>query len=375
VEAFLTRQGGHLAPVTFQTRRGPIQPFAVAPWAQERFQPPVPPLLRALRGDFFCLPFGGNGTPWKKEHHPPHGQTASGTWSYQSLKTTAAEVTLTVEMRLSIRRGRVIKSIRLRAGEANIYCRHELRGFSGPMSLGHHAMLQFPHEEGSGQIALSPWRDGRVCPQPFESAEQGGYSALKPGAPFRDLRHVPLAAGGTTDLTRYPARAGFEDLVMVSARPTRGLAWSTVSFPKQGYLWFALKDPRVLASTVLWHSNGGRHYPPWNGRHRGVLGVEEVTSYFHFGQAESAASNPLSRRGIPTVIELRPTQPFVVNYIMGVAALPRAFDRVAAVKFSNHAIRFESAAGPSLEHEVDLGFFAPSGHLGPHPSHSKAKIH
>lgn len=42
VEAFLTRTGGQLAPVTFQTERGPVQPYAIAPWADDRLDTDTP---------------------------------------------------------------------------------------------------------------------------------------------------------------------------------------------------------------------------------------------------------------------------------------------------------------------------------------------
>lgn len=360
VEAFLTRDGGHLAPVTFLTSRGPVQPYAIEPWTGERLDRGLPAVLQALRGDFFCLPFGGNEQPWHGERHPAHGETASRRWRFVSERATGPVVELTTEMTTTVRPGRVRKHLRLRQGETNVYCRDELSGFEGPMSLGHHAMLAFPEEDGAGHIALSPWQAGQVCPRPFESAVQGGYFSLKTGARFRDLRRVPMAAGGFADLAAYPAREGFEDLVMVSARRGARLAWTTVTFPRQGYVWIALKDPRILASTVLWHSNGGRHYPPWSSRHRRVLGLEEVTSYFHFGLAESAADNPVARQGIPTVLRLRPDQPLVVNYIMGVAAVPRRFDRVRHVRFGREHIVLQAASGATVRHPVDLTFFHPA---------------
>ena len=234
VEAFLTRDGGQLAPVTFRTARGPVQPYAIAPWSEERLGPGTPAVLRALRGDFFCLPFGGNERPWRGERHPVHGETASARWRLVSVSPPGPVVELTAELVATVRPGRVRKRVRLRAGETNVYCRDELRGFQGPMCLGHHAMLAFPAAEGAGRIALSPWRGGQVCPRPFESPVQGGYSALKTGARFRDLRRLPLAGGGWADLTRYPAREGFEDLVLVSARRGARLAWTAVkSQPKK----------------------------------------------------------------------------------------------------------------------------------------------
>jgi hypothetical protein len=84
------------------------------------------------------------------------------------------------------------------------------------------------------------------------------------GATFRTLRRVPQKAGGYADLTRFPARLGFDDRVLLATRRTHPLAWFTVTFPKERYLWFSFKNPRQLTSTLLWHSNGGLHGAPWN---------------------------------------------------------------------------------------------------------------
>ena len=50
---------------------------------------------------------------------------------------------------------------------------------------------------------------------------------------------------------------------------------SAVTRPARGDLYLSLRNPRALPMTMLWHSNGGRDYAPWNGRHFGCLGVEE----------------------------------------------------------------------------------------------------
>ena len=269
----------------------------------KKLPPGSPAVLHTLRGDFFCLPFGANERTWRGERHPLHGESATSRWRVESACQDNEGAELVATLKTRVRPGLVRKRLRLVAGQTVIYCRHELSGFSGPVCLGHHAMLQFPEEEGSGHIAVSPFRFGQVNPLPIESPAAGGYSALKIGARFRSLAKVPLAQGGYADLTRYPARAGFEDLVLVAARPAR-LAWTTVTFPRQGWLWFALKEPRTLASTVLWHSNGGRHYLPRSDRHPGhrrpARSGGSHRLCFAFGLAESCSPNSLSRRGIPT---------------------------------------------------------------------------
>src|SRR4051794_9262909 len=60
VEAVVSQLGGQLAPITFDRSGRKIQPLSVAPWHDERQPRSMPALLRVLRGDFFCMPFGGN---------------------------------------------------------------------------------------------------------------------------------------------------------------------------------------------------------------------------------------------------------------------------------------------------------------------------
>ncbi len=53
---------------------------------------------------------------------------------------------------------------------------------------------------------------------------------------------------------------------------------------------------------------------------------------------------------------LRANRPLAVNYIMGVAPLPRRFDRVKRIDFRGDHIRLTPFAGTVIEHPVDLSF-------------------
>jgi len=358
VEAFVTELGGHLGPVTFERKGRKLQPYSVAPWAEEKLDPSLPPIIQSLRGDFFCLPFGGNSTPFGREKHPVHGETSNARWQFRSLETSAGRSCLHLSLRAKVRPGQVDKRIWLVDGQNAIYTQHVVTGMSGPMNLGHHAMLKFPDAPGSGLVSTSRFVYGQVFPQAFELPENRGYSFLKPGGEFMSLEKVPTLGGETTDLTRYPARRGFEDLVMMVSDPKLPFAWTAVAFPKERYVWFALKDPRILRETVFWLSNGGRHYPPWNSRHISVMGLEEVTSYFHLGLAEAASMNPISKKGYPTCLALNPQKPLVIPYIMGVARIPAGFDRVASIEAAkgNRGIVLQSVSGRQAKAPVDMDF-------------------
>lgn len=321
----------------------------IAPWAEEPTDPQLEPILKVLRGDFFCMPFGGNAAEYNGEHHPIHGETANREWSEIIIEPGR----LVAELRTEIRPARVTKEIVLREGETNLYQRHRIADASGPMSFGYHAMLRF---RTRGRVSLAPFAMGQVYPGEFEVAAAGGYSSLLPGAEFDALESVPSAFGGTADLSRYPAREGFEDLVMVLARQEEPMGWSTVTFPEEGYAWFQLKNTAQLTGTVLWHSNGGRHYSPWSGRHRGVLGIEEVTSYIHTGIAESVGPNPYQQRGFRTCVLLDPEQPTEVSTVFGVVEIPAGFERVAQVERTQHGVALVGENGHAVPAAVDLGW-------------------
>lgn len=355
VQAFLTQTGGHLAPVVFRLGRRAVQPFSITPWADEPL-PGTPPMLRVARGDFFCCPFGGNAEPYRGERHPPHGETANRPWRFESCERAGDTVTLHASLRTRVRRGRVDKRLVLRDGHAAVYCEHLLSGFSGPMPIGTHPMLRLPDEPGAGRISTSPFRRGQVVPTAWEQPEAKGYSWLKPGAVFTSLKRVPARDGGTVDLSRYPARRGYEELVQLVSDDRLPFAWSAVTLPREGYVFFTVKNPRVLRETVLWFSNGGRHYPPWNGRHVNVLGVEDVTAYFHLGLAASARANPLSRGGAATAVTLSPRRPLRVAHILAVAAIPRDFDEMVSLRPHRGGVSLTSRSGRTVRVPLDLDF-------------------
>lgn len=363
VELWLTIQGGHLGPVTFGREGRKWQPFSVAPWCEEPGLEDLPPILRGLRGDFFCLPFGGNDAPFRGERHPIHGETANDRWRWVGEVNEGGRRGLHVRLRTRVRPGVVDKFVCLVEGHSAVYCRHVITGMQGPMGFGHHAMLRFPDEPGSGVISTSRFAHGQVYVEPTERPEQRGYSCLRPGATFRTLARVPTVFGGFADLTRYPARRGYEDIAMILADPEARLAWTAVTFPRERRVWFSMRDPRVLTGTILWHSNGGRHYPPWNGRHVNVLGLEDVTSYFHLGLAASARANPFSRRGLRTCAQLRADRAFTVNYIMAAASVPAGFERVKDIRPARdgQAVELVDPSGRRVRVPLDLGFLERTG--------------
>ena len=133
---------------------------------------------------------------------------------------------------------------------------------------------------------------------------------------------------------------------------------TAVSFPEQGYVWFALKNTATLASTTMWFSNGGRHYPPWNSRHKRVVGIEDVTAFFHYGIVPSTRPNSISDEGFPTFLEAQPGALLRIPYIMALAEIPSSFKRVATIEAApdGQGVLLKSSDEQSIQVPLDLSF-------------------
>lgn len=350
VELAVTKLGGHMAPVTFfRDSAKPVQPYLISPWQDEKTTKMPAPVLVPLRGDFFCLPFGGNSDAVAGEKHPPHGEIVGDAWKVVGTKKTGDVTTLTMGIDTKVRKGHVTKELSLVEGQNVVYSRNIIEGFAGRVPLGHHATLAMPEKEGAVRIATSAIRFGMTCPGMFSDPKQREYQSLQPGAKWSDLAKVPAAwkDAPDADLTRLPARYGHADLVQLaneSWEKTGGPAWTTATFVEEGFVWFALKDPAVLNTTVFWIENHGRHGHPWNGRNN-CLGLEDVTAYFANGLAASTGDNLLTKEGVATAVTLSASQPTAVNYIQGAVKVPAGFENVKTLEFAPGAVTFVSTTG------------------------------
>ncbi|MDB6076682.1 MAG: hypothetical protein JWO82_429 [Akkermansiaceae bacterium] len=324
VKVWVTHRAGHLAPVEFRLGSRKVSPYALAPWQRHEIEPALPELLQVLRGDFFCFPFGGQA-----DGAPPHGVSANDDWKI----VAGSEDMLHIGMDDPDAGGWIEKLVSVREGETAVYQEHRISGVEGRYSYGNHPILDLSNlRDGMGRVTVSPFRKGMVYPGFFSNPEAREYGALKPHGTFSDLREVPLATGGSADLTHYPARLGFDDLVMMVNEPAteeQPFAWSAVVF--DGYVWYALKDPTDFPATMFWMSNGGRHAEPWGGRHLGRLGVEEVCSHFSDG-VDVSREDRLKDDGVPTTRTFRPDETVSLRTIQAVALVPDDFGAVKSIQ-------------------------------------------
>jgi len=344
----VTETGAHLSDVRFALGDGrTIMQMHTSPWEHETLPQDVPPILRVLRGDFFCAPFAESDVIPTETR--AHGLPANGIWRVSEQTRRTLDLVLDGD----VMGATVTGHYETKPGHAVVYQRHIVAGGSGRIPMAHHAMLR---ADPPVQLAFGPHVWAGTPPTAPESPPNG-RSILAYPQDITDLRQALLAAGGRTNLTTYPFAEDHEDVWMVATDATASFGWTAATSP-DGWVWFALKDPRVLPSTVLWLSNGGRSYAPWSSRHRHVIGIEEVRSYFANGHAASIADNPLSRRGIPTAFELEPNGKIVINYLFGVAPALADFGPVTDIRPDGDGISISNGRGTRLHAPVDLSFLS-----------------
>ncbi|MBM4074825.1 MAG: hypothetical protein FJ267_04195 [Planctomycetes bacterium] len=291
------------------------------------------------------MPFGGNSEAFRNETHPPHGETAGSIWTHVGAAKEGPVNTLTLELKTVVRTGKVTKKLQLVDGHNVVYSSHRIEGFAGPTSIGHHATLGMPDTEGAFKISHSPIRFGMTNPSQFSDPSKGEYQQLAIDQRFQSLTAVPSRFKDSPDVdaSRLPQKTGYADLLMIFSEPAGDKpAWLTAVRADEGWMWYSMKDPKVLVGTAFWLENHGRHQLPWFGRNN-CVGLEDVTAFFADGLKPSAENNVLSKLGIPTAVNL--SGDFTVRYIQGVARIPKGFTEVAEVEFGKGTATFVSTSG------------------------------
>jgi hypothetical protein len=195
-------------------------------------------------------------------------------------------------------------------------------------------------------LSFSPKRWWETPATPLESDPVRGRSLLACPAKAADPSHFPLSAGGEADITRYPFASRHEDFAVGVEADGSELGWTTVAREKEGDLFISLRNPTRLPVTMLWFSNGGRDYAPWNGRHVGCLGVEEGLRGLN--DLPPAA-------GVPTGLALDPNGTTEVRHIIGCVPWERT-GKIASLTKVEDGIEVTPSGDTAAKVHCDLAF-------------------
>lgn len=326
---------------------GEIDMLHRSPWhlQPEDLPDDAAPHLSRLTGDFFCAPFGDASI----DSAPAHGWPANSPWTLLDLSRDGPTTTARFVLDRKILGAALVKEFRLIDGHPFLYQRHVFRGGDGTIPVSNHAMVALP---AGGRCAFSPKRWFETPESALEPDPARGRSVLAYPARSDDPRQFPLANGGMADLTRYPLSDRNEDFVVSVEAPGRTLGWSAVHREPDGNVFLSLRNTGELPITMLWFSNGGRDYAPWNGQHTGVLGIEEGIVGSLLG---ASAMQRFTDADVPTTLKLDPKAEVEVRHIIGCAPFDPAATITDIAPDDDGVILTSDTAGP-VTLPCDIGF-------------------
>ena len=350
IEVDFLPRGGVLDALSVTDAGRTIAPLHRAPWSEDEVPEGAPPHQRWLAGDFLAAPMGASDRGL-------HGLPANGDWQV----LPSAPGTLRALLNGEVQGASVVKELSVEDDHPFVYQRHLFIGGTGSLPVANHAMVSVPN---GAKLSFSRKRWWETLAEPLETTR--GRSCLAYPRRSEDAAEFPGADGSTVNLHRYPWGERHEDFVAGIEDPASQLGWTAVVRPKEGDLFLSLRNPAHLPMTMLWHSNGGRDYAPWNGRHRGCLGVEEGAALPMLGLSARETPDPLTAAGQPGLVTLNPEGTVEVRHIIGAIAWPEG-QAVAGVMLEGDTLTITGDWG--AERQVPLR----GGWLGLEKSRAAAK--
>jgi hypothetical protein len=327
--------GGMLGPVALRLPDGrELDIMHVAPWSGMTAAEALPGVLRRLRGEWPCVPFGRADQPqdlpagWRT--HPAdddwaHGYASNHAW--RCIEADTRHVHLAIDYPADAPVAAVERVIALDPhppAQAITLTNPAPPAITLPAGL--HPTFRLPPAAGRVQVVLGA-HDGIHS---YPANPPGAVSRLRPGTVSTGL-HAMAGIDGALDLSRLPLAMPGEELVQVRALRAEGteapFTLHYLDYDACVGLWW---DGAQLPDLMLWISNGGRAQFPWLGRHV-AIGAEPVNSLFDLGRVASAPpGHPLADR---LGVVLDPARPLHLRY--RIAAWPQSAN--LASESSSHA--------------------------------------
>ena len=206
---------------------------------------------------------------------------------------------------------------------------------SGPLTVSHHPMVRLA---GTGRLATSPKRLALTPETPLEPD-----CVLRYPASHATLSDFP-GRNGAVDITHLPIGTLAEDFVTLVEGDTT-IGWTAILRDEEDDIVFFLKNPSALPVTSLWHSNGGRRFPPWNGKHSGVVGVEDGCTAGLLPSQQAGTANAISSTGVKTCLQLSPGRRHRIAHVTGAIARPKGWRTVSDIQLRDDRLILTGETG------------------------------
>lgn len=217
--------GGMIGPTLFVLPSGQqVAPFQIAPWAGEPGSEALPGILKRLRGEWPCVPFGSDADRASVGDWPPasatptldtspHGYASNQSWDFLSEEQARIGLAIAYPETHPVRR--LVRTVRPDPAaaaldfELRIEVRHDCL-----LPIGLHPTFRLPEQPGGARLEIAEGIRGRTFPVAVD--ESAIFEQDRLLAPWHD---VPLRNGDRLDIRRLPLPQATEELVQLLDLP------------------------------------------------------------------------------------------------------------------------------------------------------------
>ena len=318
LEAVVDLNGGMLAQLYLCAGGQRKALLHKAPWLKDDYYSSPAGLMEHLSGEWACVPFGFVTQDCSLfSASAPHGLPCHSTWQLRQVNSYGNSAVLTYDYPEGNDLAHIERTVTLRDDSVVLsFTVTSRKDCAAPMGV--HPV--FPTEGEENVLELSIAGDGIV----YGIECEAGISRLVPGARFDALNRLPLqdkyhGADGNTEVmdgTRLPKAYHTEEIVQM----LHPQGQAVLTYPNKGVRLTLNWDKEVIPTCLLWMSNYGRKYEPWNGTNC-CLGIEPIAGAWDLAAQSVAEHNAVKDAGVPTTVPLKAGQGLTFNYSIAVEEL------------------------------------------------------
>ena len=298
-----------------------VEPLHSANWIEDQSEDfkNLPGILRNLRGEFPCVPFGINSpiegvtNNWKEVYsekpyiiNEPHGFCSNENWKLIQKTSSYAKFKIIYPKDDLV--DYLIRTVEIDNEHfQNIKC--TLTVFvkeNCELPIGLHPMINIPIEKNKIKIKPGNFKFGLTYPGIVLSGKTIGAI----GKEFSSIEDIPGFKDQSIDISEPPFDGNYEDLFQLC-----GIDGTMLVENYQDNYSFEMKwNPEHFSSLLMWLSNKGREEYPWSSQHT-TFGLEPITSAFGLSTYMSNnPKNPINSRGVKTTIKFKKNEEWRTEY-------------------------------------------------------------
>jgi|TARA_B110000438_G_C15806966_1_gene647851 hypothetical protein len=298
-----------------------VEPLHSANWIEDQSEDSnnLPGILKNLRGEFPCVPFGINSpieeiaNDWKEVFskkpyvvNEPHGFSSNKNWELLEKTNFFAKFKIVYPKEDKV-------NYLIRTIEVDNNVPHNIKlsltvvvKENCELPIGLHPMINVPVEKNKVKIKPGNFKFGLTYPGVLLSGKTMGAI----GKYFSSIEEIPGFKDQLVDISQPPFDGNYEDLFQLC-----GIDGTMIIENYQDNYSFEMNwEPEHFSSVLIWLSNKGREEYPWNSKHT-TIGLEPVTSAFGLStHMSNNPNNPINKKGIKTTIKFKKNEQWKTEY-------------------------------------------------------------